>query len=92
MNRNCGCGYNNLDKPADIPLTCRGFNMVSEEPTELMRKDLSVSLAEFLMIVEQFSYSELYLLLSMYVCTHHFFVTYKLLYTHADILFHQSQL
>jgi hypothetical protein len=58
--RNCGCGFNGytpLQLANDAP-QCVGFNLVSEEPTALLQADLEKSLGEFLMIVEEFSYSK----------------------------------
>mmetsp|Transcript_8534 Transcript_8534/g.19101 ORF Transcript_8534/g.19101 Transcript_8534/m.19101 type:complete len:864 (-) Transcript_8534:217-2808(-) len=53
--RNCGCGFNFWEEK-DIPLLCKGFNGVDEEPTALLKQDLDKALGEFLMIVEEFSY------------------------------------
>jgi len=51
--RNCGC----VNIPAkDVPATCVGFMNIDEKPEELITKDLHLSLAEFLMVAEEFSY------------------------------------
>mmetsp|Transcript_17154 Transcript_17154/g.37032 ORF Transcript_17154/g.37032 Transcript_17154/m.37032 type:complete len:808 (+) Transcript_17154:150-2573(+) len=62
--RNCGCGFNNpatpYCKPGEtvgcIPQFCRGFVQVQDEPIALIRRDLEIAMAEFLMIVEKWSY------------------------------------
>lgn len=63
--RNCGCGFNNPVKPFCpteisynwcIPQYCQGFVQQTEEPTAKLERDFEFALAEFLMIVEKWSY------------------------------------
>ena len=65
--RNCGCGFNNPAVPFCstifekdcIPQYCNGFVQTEEgeEPTALLNNDFEIALAEFLMIVERWSYA-----------------------------------
>jgi len=64
--RNCGCGYNNPDinfcsfvgETDCIPQYCNGFVQTNGvEPTALLENDFEIALAEFLMIVERWSYA-----------------------------------
>ena len=52
--RNCGC-FNGIPD-SDIPPSCVGFINVDDEPRELIMQDLELSLAEYLMVAEEFSY------------------------------------
>ena len=51
--RNCGCG--NIH-PSQIPATCVGFMNVNEAPEQKILDDLNLSLAEYFMVAEEFSY------------------------------------
>ena len=63
--RNCGCGFNNpafkfcryVGEKDCTPQYCEGFVQTDGvEPTALLEKDFEIALAEFLMIVEKWSY------------------------------------
>ena len=65
--RNCGCGFNNpafpfcteVTQKNCIPQSCAGFVQTTnrQEPTAKLENDLEIALAEFLMIVEKWSYA-----------------------------------
>ena len=52
--RNCGCFDGIAD--SDIPPSCVGFINVDDEPRDLIMQDLELSLAEYLMVAEEYSY------------------------------------
>ena len=65
--RNCRCPFNNPNYPYGfctaigqkncIPQSCEGFVQTNGvEPTALLEKDFEIALAEFLMVVEKWSY------------------------------------
>ena len=65
--RNCRCPFNNPNYPYGfctaigqkncIPQSCEGFVQTNGvEPTALLEKDFQIALAEFLMVVEKWSY------------------------------------